>query len=260
MLDDRASERLAATRFRDVRWFDELGSTNDWLLQLARDGAAEGVVVVADHQTAGRGRLGRSWDAPPGSALLMSVLLRPGLPIERAQLLTAAVGLAAAEACGSVAGFTPDLKWPNDLVVDLSPRGPAGKLAGILAESDVRGGVLQSVVVGLGMNVNWDDPPASLKGVAVAANQIADCEVDRVELLVALLMGLERRYQHLDDVVGEYRRACATLGRQVRVTLATEEFEGLAVELSDEGALGVELADGRRRWVAAGDVTHVRAA
>src|SRR4051812_27340870 len=107
-------------------------------------GAPEGLAAVADHQTAGRGRLGRAWVAPPGASLLLSVLFRPDLAPERLHLTTAAVALAAAEACEAVAGVLPVLKWPNDLLVG------DRKLAGVLAESR-----LPAVVVGIGLNVNW---------------------------------------------------------------------------------------------------------
>src|SRR5687768_9699564 len=112
MPGDRAKQALSGTRF-GVRWVTETGSTNADLLEAARDGAAEGAVLVADHQSAGRGRLGRSWEAPPGASLLMSVLLRPTLALDQVHAVTAAVGLAAAYACHAVAGFRPGLKWPN---------------------------------------------------------------------------------------------------------------------------------------------------
>src|SRR5438093_10750048 len=107
----------AGATFADVRRFAELDSTNRYALELARSGAPEGIVVVADHQTAGRGRLGRSWTAAPGSSLLLSILLRPSLVPERLHLSTVAVALAAADACDHVAGVRPSLKWPNDLVI-----------------------------------------------------------------------------------------------------------------------------------------------
>ncbi len=121
-------------RFADVRWVAETGSTNADAMALIRHGAPEGIVLVADHQTAGRGRRGRTWEAPPGAGLLLSVLLRP--PAEVVDLCTMAVGLAAAEAVAEVAGFEPRLKWPNDLVWPGDGSAPDRKLAGILAEAD----------------------------------------------------------------------------------------------------------------------------
>ena len=141
------------TRFGPVRHFAEIDSTNRYLLDEARAGAPEGTVAVADYQTAGRGRLGRRWEAPPGSNLLVSVLLRPALAVDELHLCTVAVALAAAVACERGAGVVPDLKWPNDLLV----RGAqARRDPGRGAARRATGGV--AVVVGLGLNVGWPPP------------------------------------------------------------------------------------------------------
>ena len=129
---DRARAALAGSRFADVRWVAGTGSTNADAMALARDGEPEGIVLVADHQTAGRGRLGRSWEAPSGASLLTSVLLRP--PAVVAEAVTMATGIAMAAAVATVAGVEARLKWPNDLVVAVD--GADRKLAGILAEVD----------------------------------------------------------------------------------------------------------------------------
>jgi BirA family biotin operon repressor/biotin-[acetyl-CoA-carboxylase] ligase len=235
----------------DVRRHADIDSTNREAADLARAGAPEGVVVVADHQTAGRGRLDRTWEAPSGSSLLLTALLRPTLVAPRLHLVTMAVALAAADACVEVAGFSPELKWPNDLVVG------GRKLAGVLAEASFDGTELEWVVVGIGVNVNWpDDLPADLDGIAVAANHVAGRTVDRERLLVELLARLETRYSSLDSVAGDYRARCATIGRDVRVDLPGETFEGRAVDVDDDGHLVVDTGD-RARTVAAGDVVHV---
>lgn len=237
----------------DVRRFEELDSTNRYLLDLARQGAPERVVVVADHQTAGKGRLGRTWEAPAGSALLMSVLFRPSLPPERLHLVTIAVALAAADATAAVAGFRPSLKWPNDLVVD------DRKLAGILAEVPEPG----AVVVGLGLNLTWLDPPVGLEQSAVAVNQVIGRVVDRDAVLDAVLGRLDQHYRSLsvdsERLVAAYRDACSTIGRHVRVDLGSGAFRGLAVDVTIDGHLVVD--DGSvLRTVSAGDVVHVRPA
>ena len=209
-------------------------------------------MVVADHQAAGRGRLGRTWEAPPGSSLLLTVLLRPALDATRLHLVTMAVALAAADACRDAAGFSPQLKWPNDLVVE------DRKLAGILAEASFEGSVVRWVVVGVGVNVNWPaDLPAELADIAVAANHVAGRSVDRELLLVELLKRLDVRYAALGSVVTDYRAQCATIGRDVRVELPGEVVMGHAVDVDDDGHLLVDT--GRTvRTVAAGDVIHVR--
>jgi BirA family biotin operon repressor/biotin-[acetyl-CoA-carboxylase] ligase len=203
-----------------------------------------GTVAVADHQSAGRGRLGRTWEAAAGSSLLMSVLLEPDLPTDRLHLVTAAVALSGSDALAEVAGFTPVLKWPNDLLHD------DRKLGGILAEAD-----LPSVVVGIGINLNWD---GAVPNDGIAANQIAGRPVDRDAVLDALLRHLARRADDWEGVASEFRRRCATLGRVVRIELNDETFTGTATDVSDEGHLLVDVGM-CLRTVTAGDVVHLRA-
>jgi BirA family biotin operon repressor/biotin-[acetyl-CoA-carboxylase] ligase len=233
-------------RFTDVRWVEETDSTNTRLLDDARSGAAEGRVLVADHQTAGRGRLGRRWEAPPGSALLVSVLVRPSLPVARAHLVTMAAGLAASDACDAVAGVRPGLKWPNDLVVD------DAKLAGLLAESVVDGDALRALVVGMGLNVT----AAPAEGATCLADH-AEAGVERRDLLDAWLARLDARLDSLDEVLGDYRPRCATLGRDVRVERPDGVVEGRAADVTDDGHLVVDTGAGRVD-LAVGDVVHVR--
>ena len=209
-------------------------------MEQARQGAAEGLVAVADHQSAGRGRLGRTWEAPPGASLLMSVLLRPALPVERRHLVTTVVALAGA---GAIDEAGPTLKWPNDLLIG------DRKVAGILAEVDG-----DAVVVGMGINLNWDgDPPAN----GIAVNQVVGHPVDRDEVLDGVLREIDARYGRWDDVAAEYRVRCSTLHREVRVELPDESFTGTVADIDDDGHLLVDIGMCIRR-VTAGDVIHVR--
>lgn len=258
-------EPAGPARFTDVRRVAETGSTNTDLLELVRAGAPEGIVLVADHQTAGRGRLGRTWSAPAGSSLLVSVLLRPTLPAGRTHLTTVAAGLAAADAVEEVAGFRPGLKWPNDLVVE-TPAG-ARKLAGLLAESVVHRGEVAAVVVGMGMNARWPEPlPEALASAATTVSRVAGREVGPTDLLGAYLRALDRRYGTLvagggvAATAAAHRRGCATLGRRVAVELGDGSLEGTAVDVDDDGHLVLDLDDGGRRSVTVGDVVHLRPA
>lgn len=238
-----------------VELLPETDSTNRQLLDRARAGAAEGVVLVAEHQTAGRGRLGRTWEAPSGASLLVSVLLRPELPLERMHLVTFAAGLAAAEAAEAVCGAHPWLKWPNDLVVE-DPDGTK-KLAGLLSESVVEGGRLSALVVGMGLNVNW--PQEQLPPGAIALNTLVGHEVDRMQLLETWLERLDERYRALpdDDGLADYRQRCSTLGRPVRVEVNDGVVEGEAVEVTPEGHLVVDTGAEQRAFAVA-DVVHLR--
>lgn len=286
----RARAALAGTRFADVRWAGTTGSTNADAMAIARDGGAEGIVVVADHQAAGRGRRGRRWVAPPGASLLLSVLLRP--PARVAGAVTMAAAVAMVEAVERTSGLVVNLKWPNDLVVatDTGDR----KLAGILAEADWPAGSTASggyrppaphdrvpLVVGIGVNVSWPDPGpaadpaggvhggaepgvAEVAGVATALNWLG-ADVDRVDVLVAFLRRLEARYASLlaDGPGGtraDWRARSVTLGRRVRVNLGADDVEGTAVDVTDEGHLVVATAEGGRRTLAVGDVVHLRPA
>jgi BirA family biotin operon repressor/biotin-[acetyl-CoA-carboxylase] ligase len=251
---DAAKTKLSGSRFADIRWQDETGSTNADLLALARDRAPEGIVLVADHQTAGRGRAGRTWIAPPEASLLLSVLLRP--PAARAGLTSMAMGLAAADGIESLAGFRPRLKWPNDLVWPGDGSAPDRKLAGILAEAHWPSANEVAVVVGIGINVNWpSDLPADLTDIAIAVNHVVGHDIDREQLLIHILQHLDGRHDQLlaGSIVDAWRASSATLGRRVRVDLGTETVEGVADDITDEGHL---IVDGRT--VTVGDVVHLR--
>lgn len=222
-------------RFGTIRWLAEATSTNRVALEAAEAGAPEGLVVIADFQTAGRGRLDRRWDAPAGTALLLSALVRPvDLPPARWHLVTAAAGLAAREACGRFGGPLPDLKWPNDLMIG------ERKLAGILAEATG-----DAVVIGVGCNVS--------AAPAGAAWLEETGPVDRAELAAGLLAGLDRRLGRWAEIADEYASTCATVGRRVRVETAAGAVTGWADAVDADGAL---VVDGRA--YAAGDVVHVR--
>jgi BirA family biotin operon repressor/biotin-[acetyl-CoA-carboxylase] ligase len=241
----------------------ETDSTNRVLLDRARAGGAAGAVLVADRQTAGRGRLGRRWEAPPGSSLLVSVLLRPALAPAYAHLAAVAAALAARAACRDAAGVTAGLKWPNDRVVG------ERKLAGFLSEALVAGDRLDAVVVGMGLNVRWPRPlPDELAGTAtdLVAEAPPGRAVDRDEVLDAWLAELGSRLPLLDDPAGrrqladEHRAACVTLGRRVRVERPHDVLVGDAVDLADDGSLLVRTPDGTTHRVPAGDVIHLRPA
>lgn len=248
MVSSMASSPFAVMRFK------EISSTNDWLLAAARGGAAHRTVVVADFQLRGRGRLDRRWEAPPGTSVLASVLLRTRLAPNQRHLASIAVGLSALEACQTVASLRVGLKWPNDLVV--SDR----KLGGLLAESDGTPGELAAIVVGFGINLTWPGPPdaggTSLleeTGLTYGRDAVLDAILVCLDAHAAQLESPEGRASLLDA----YRHRLATLGRTVRVELPDSSFVGVARGVTDDGHLVVET-DGIVREVAAGDVVHVR--
>jgi BirA family transcriptional regulator, biotin operon repressor / biotin---[acetyl-CoA-carboxylase] ligase len=220
-------------------------------------------VALAEHQSAGRGRLGRRWQAPAGANLLLSVLLRPNLPAGDRHLASAVVALAAADAVQAELGVTLSIKWPNDLLAR-----DGRKVAGVLAEADVASGPATApIVVGIGLNVNWpvvdNDLPEELVGRATSLCQQLGRPVDRLELADAVLEALEPRVEALDSPLGrseqaaDLRRLCSTIGTEVSVELAGEHLVGKATDVTAEGHLQVEVA-GAIRTVVAGDVVHLR--
>jgi BirA family biotin operon repressor/biotin-[acetyl-CoA-carboxylase] ligase len=233
-------------RFRDVRRLAETDSTNRYALDLARAGAADGVVVVADHQRAGRGRLGRTWTAPPGASLLVSVLLRPELPPEQRHVVVMAAAVAMGDALARAAGVTATTKWPNDLLVGTR------KIAGILAEASG-----DAVVVGIGVNLDWPVVPPELEDIATACNLESGRTTSRDDLLVEFLARYDAQLSDLDDTRRRYRDELGTLGRTVRVERAHGTLVGRAVDVDDAGRLLVEV-DGAVEVIAAGDVVHLR--
>ena len=257
---------------RPTLFFPRIGSTNDVVHELAAAGAAEGLLVLADEQTASRGRLDRSWWAPPGASVLMSLLLRPALSARLAGQLPMCLGLAAVEGIEDVTGLRPALKWPNDVVWD------GRKLGGMLSELRADGERLDYAVLGLGLNVNlrFDEPsgtdreatgasapivPEALSTIAVSLRMAAGRPVDRVALVITILERCEAWYERLlsgESLHEAWAARLDTLGRQVVVTLAAGTLTGVAVGVTPEGALIVRRPDGTDETIWAGDVTTLR--
>lgn len=253
--------------------FHSVGSTNDVVRDWLAGGAAEVALAVADEQTAGRGREGRTWTAPRGTALLASAGFRPTwISPERAWRIPATVSLAMADAAEDAAGLTDRairLKWPNDLVLE-DGDGTVRKLAGVLGESEGLGSGDPRVVVGIGVNANWaaDDFPAELASSMTSLRVASgDRPIDLTALLDAFTMRLEARIEELRagtfDVAAFVARQL-TDGRTVRLELpdgTSQEMRALAVD-SETGALAVEdaRAPGGRRAVFSGEIRHVRLA
>jgi BirA family transcriptional regulator, biotin operon repressor / biotin---[acetyl-CoA-carboxylase] ligase len=250
--------------------FDEVDSTQRVVRAWLDQGQPEVAIAVARHQTGGRGRQNREWQAPPGAGLLLSAGFRPAhLELRHAWRLAATVALAMRDAAEEAAGL-PDatiwLKWPNDLVVD-GPPGGLLKLAGVLGDSVSREGVVQSAVVGIGINSDWprvDFPP----GLAPAMTSLRELSggrpIDNEQLLDAFLARLEPRYEALLTGrfdAGGWSSAQRTTGRRVAVDVGDEEVMGLALGVDPEsGGLLVETDAGEARVVGSGEVARCRLA
>jgi BirA family biotin operon repressor/biotin-[acetyl-CoA-carboxylase] ligase len=237
----------------DVLFYHAVGSTMDIGRDLAERGAPDGTLVIADEQTAGRGRLERRWWAPPGTSLLMTLVLRPKLEPRQAQRLTMICSLALCDAIAQVCGLETRVKWPNDVLIG------DNKVCGILTELGLAGNELQYALVGMGVNVNVDlDPALSFMVPATSLSAETGNRVPRLDLLVAFLVALEGRYLLLQSghsYEQEWSDRLETLGRLVTVTSGARRWQGQAVGVDQDGALLVRLEDGSERRFLAGDVT-----
>ncbi|SHL09243.1 biotin--[acetyl-CoA-carboxylase] ligase [Rhodothermus profundi] len=234
--------RLQGRFGRAYRYLGRTTSTQDALRAWAEAGAPEGAVVLAEQQTRGRGRRGRSWVSPPGAGLYFSVLLRPRLPLTELLRLSLAAGIALAETA-EVGG----LKWPNDL---LAPDGR--KLAGVLVEAELRGEEVRFLLLGIGLNVHAAPLPPEATYLEAYRPGLR-----RVDLLAKLLARLEYWSERLTDAAAictAWSRYSYTLGRPVRIDTPAGLVEGVAEALASSGALQVRLADGTLRTISAGDV------
>lgn len=229
-----------------------IDSTNTHAKELAGQGAEEGTLVLAEEQTAGKGRRGRSWQSPAQSNLLCSILLRPALQADRVFVLTMILALAAVEAVRGLSGLCAGIKWPNDLYVGMK------KLAGILTEFTLRDNEIEWVVLGLGLNVNRH--PEDLQRQATSIQGETGARVSRDLLLVEILKGLEGLYEevHLGRVEPLYKRwneACFILGKSVEIESDREKVVGRAVRIEQDGALILETPAGTTQRIVAGDVS-----
>lgn len=250
--------RLGRTRVvgRDIRVFQSTTSTNDIIERLARDGVKEGAVVFAESQTKGRGRLGRKWLSPPGQGLWLSVLLRPALRPQEVTQLTIAAATALRRALHLETGMRADIKWPNDLLL----RGR--KVAGILTELSAELDRVKHVVLGIGVNVNFDPGafPPDLRKQATSLKAELGRPVSRPELATAILRELDADYARIWDgqftaVADEWEEHCTTLGREVGIQIGGRRAWGRAEALDEDGALLLRTEHGHVERIIGGDVT-----
>lgn len=244
---------------RDIRVFQETTSTSDIVEKLARDGVREGVVVFAESQTRGRGRLGRKWDSPARHGLWFSLLLRPKLRPQEITQLTVAAATALRRAIENETGLKPEIKWPNDILIG------GRKVAGILTELSAELDRVQHVILGIGIDVNQkaSDFPSELRTIATSLAAAAARPVSRSDLAVALLRNLDQDYGRViaGDFAGladEWEAHCSTLGQQVLIRIGERELGGRAEALGEDGALLLRTQHGHLERVIGGDVVIQR--
>ena len=250
--------RLGKTKVigRDIRVFEQTTSTNDVIEKLARDGVKEGVVVFAESQTKGRGRLGRKWISPAHKGLWFSILLRPDLRPQETTQLTVASATALRRAIQSETGLKPEIKWPNDILIG------GKKVAGILTELSAELDKVRYVILGIGIDVNLDagEFPAELKKIATSLKIEAGETISRAELATAILRELDEDYSRIcggkfSAVADEWEENCVTIGKNVTVQIGERKIRGRAELLDDDGALLLRTEHGHLERITGGDVT-----
>ena len=238
---------------KTVHFARETDSTNLWIKRLAKEGASEGTLALAEFQSAGRGRLGRSWEVPEGTSVMMSILLRPKFEPQYAPTLTLVMGMAVAKAVKNL-GFDVSIKWPNDVVVSHK------KICGILTEMGVRDGKIDYAVIGVGINVNIKEFPEEMADKATSLYLESGKEFDRSQIPGLVMEAFEKYYEKfaatcdLSGLKEEYESILANYNQSVRV-LAKEPYEGVARGITDGGELLVEKTDGPIVAVSAGEVS-----
>lgn len=240
---------------RRLVFYETTDSTNVRAKHLAEQGAEHGTLVVAEEQTAGRGRKGRDWLSPSGSNLYFTLLLRPDCPADCAPMLTLVMALAVSEAIQQVCGVNAGIKWPNDLVAEQK------KLCGILTEMELDGRQIRHVVIGVGVNVKKQSFPAELAERATTLEAAAGKTVERKLLLEKIMECFEADYRsflrtgELSLLRQAYNSRLVNCGRQVRVLDPAGEYSGMAEGINERGELLVRTADGGIRQVYAGEVS-----
>lgn len=239
-----------------LHWFDSIGSTNDEAKRMAQAGAPHGTVLVAGHQTAGHGRLGRSFHSPENVGVYMTVLLRPNCAPQELMHLTCATAVAMCDAVESAAGFRPGIKWTNDLVAGRR------KLGGILTGLGLTPkGLVDYAIIGIGINCcqNPSDFPADIADMAASLSMVAEKEISRARVAAAMMEALWKMDATLltgkDSMLTRYRSDCITIGQDVVLVRGEEKQYGQALYVDSSGALIVRYASGEICAVSSGEVS-----
>lgn len=240
---------------KPVRFYEELGSTNLQAKLDAENGAKEGTLIVADMQTAGRGRRGRAWSSPPGTNVYFTLILKPDFRVELASMVTLVTGLAVAEGIRSTCGLEARIKWPNDIVVN------GKKVCGMLAEMSTERDFIHYVVMGVGINVARQDFPTEIAQTAACLEQECGCTVSRSEIIVNVMKGFEKYYDifrrdgNLTGLLERYNGMLAGKDGEVRVLDPKGEYTGISRGINSTGELLVERENGAVEAVYAGEVS-----
>lgn len=253
-LDPVSIENIVSTECfgKRIIYFEEVDSTNLVAKQLGKQEGTHGILVVAEKQNAGRGRLGRNWSSPKGSGIYLSLVLQPEINPEHAAMLTIIAALAVNQGIRKTTGIESYIKWPNDIVIN------GKKVCGILTEMSTVNEKLECVVIGIGINVSQMSFPKELKSMATSLQMEGKKDVDRSELIINIMNYLEMYYKSfikeksLQPIVGEYNSFLVNMGRQVRILDDAASYTGTALGINESGALLVnteEIIQGEKKSV-----------
>ena len=240
---------------KEVVLLEETGSTNVEAARLAQQGRDHGTVVIADRQTCGKGRRGRSWHTPGNTSIAMSFLLKPQLEAEYASMLTLVQAMAVAEAVEEVTALKSQIKWPNDILINEK------KVCGILTEMNLSGSEISSIIIGTGINVNQESFPEEIREIATSLKNESGKAQCREKLIGALCEKFEQYYEQflttkdLSCIIEEYNVRLVSAGRSVRVLDPKGEYTGEAIGINAQGELQVRQDDGKIINVYAGEVS-----
>ncbi|HJA66140.1 biotin--[acetyl-CoA-carboxylase] ligase [Lachnoclostridium sp. An169] len=257
VMTEEELKSLMRTRWagRNIVYYKETDSTNLRIKQLGDEGAPEGTLAVADSQSAGRGRRGRTWDSPAGSSIYMSVLLRPRILPDRAPMLTLVMACSVAEGIMDCEDVKVQIKWPNDIIIN------GRKLVGILTEMSTQIDYINHVTVGVGINVNMTEFPEEIRGTATSLRLETGHVVKRARLIAAIMERLEQNYgiflqtEDMSGLMEKYSSLLVNQGKEVMVLGAKEEYKAYAVGINNTGELIVRREDGTEEAVYAGEVS-----
>lgn len=239
---------------QEIKYFESIDSTNVRAKQLAEEGYPNGTLVVADQQTAGRGRRGRAWESPKGNSIFMTFLLKPEISPNNASMITLVAALAIAKAISEITGEEAKIKWPNDIVVN------GKKVCGILTEMSAQFDYINHIVVGIGINVNTEQFPEEIEHMATSLKLEYQKNFQRANIIESVLEHFEEEYekyletQDLSALVNDYNRLLVNKGNVVKVLDPKEPFEGKAMGITPTGELIVDTWESRK-LVSSGEVS-----
>jgi len=241
---------------RKIVYRETVCSTNELAKELAQEGAAEGTVVIAEEQTGGKGRMGRSWYSPSGQGLWFSVILRPQISTAGVSKITLVSAVAVAKSIREVTGLQAGIKWPNDILIDNR------KVSGILTEMNAEIDRVNYLILGIGVNVNTRPElmPPELAGTATSLAEQKGARISRIELLASILNNLDAAYRefikgNFAPILSLWKEMSVTLNRWVRISSINDTDEGIAFDVDDEGALLLMKKDGSMKRILSGDVS-----